>query len=864
MAYEMAFEDDGDFSRELPYGPVYGNPGDGILVLQNPKRPRALAFGCLWRVRPRNVGVVNDAVVLKMGADLETLFKGLVPGVTIQAILHLAPTDRVAAWSAYRDRGNGGGLPGDGAYDMNGFEEASIREGLAHSEGTRRWRLKEATTLFGARMVTPVSSLGVSHRVLSLARAEAHVLQRLNDEVEAELRPYVEPFEELRALCESVLGTVEVAAERLDCAGIHREVSRLLHPFRRGCRAYNPELPMRRQVLSMPATNRAGGWEFGPDVETEDSWQVQMMSLQEAPARTFPGMLSSLHPPADAESLALWEVVPDTPLTIVTQVGVPNQTDERSRLRQKRNFAHMQRNTLLGGEDPEKVTMRNDLDVMLRNTAQHILHTRVHVALWHRAARSLKSTLAAATQAGRRLDLDLLDEPVLGSTIFLQSLPLGVDLEFPKEQMLRRSRRLSSLAAAHLLPLYGDFTGTGTAAQLYVNRRGEAVTCDLFDSTTTAHTIVAGKSRSGKSFLANHLIKQVLPLGASVVILDRWASYDMTCEVFGGEYVDVDLDAPICFNPFAGDLRASHRTFLLALIDQMVSGTSGKDAGGMGTEEKAVCSKALSVFAEWHRQKRPGEEPMLRDFHDLLMNPTFDDRGKAGSIALRMSQYVGDGEYSGFLDGRNELNMTNPLTIFELAKLDKAVDLQSVLLLTLMYRLMAFITNPRAITQRKYLILDEVWALLKHDSAAAFLEEAARALARFRCCAMFMSQQLSDFSSPASMAIKNNAGNYALLQQNPEEVAAVRKLFDLSDQEERVLHQVRKRDEWGEFYWWQPEGKGGVVRLVPDPFSRWLVSQQQEEKAARERLKRERGSLSEAVAELARKYPAGLPRGVAA
>ena len=455
-------------------------------------------------------------------------------------------------------------------------------------------------------------------------------------------------------------------------------------------------------------------------------------------------------------------------------------------------------------------------------------------------------------------------EPVLGSTVFLQSLPLGVDLEFPKEQMFRRSRRISSLAAAHLLPLYGDFTGTATPAQLYVNRRGEAVTCDLFDSTTTAHTIVAGKSRSGKSFLVNHLIKQVRPLGSSVVILDRWASYDTTCEVFGGEYVDVDLDAPICFNPFAGDLKASHRTFLLALIDQMVSGTSGKDAVGMGQEEKAVVSKALSVFAKWQGENKPGEEPLLRDFYELLRNPTFDDMGRAGSIALRMSQFVGDGEYSGFMDGKNKLTMTNPLTIFELAKLEKAVDLQSVLLLTLMYRLMQFITDPSAITQRKYLILDEVWALLKHDSAAAFLEEAARALARFRCSAIFMSQQLSDFNSPASQAIKNNAGNYAFLQQNPEEVGAVKKLFDLSDQDERVLHQVRKRDHWGEFYWWQPEGKGGVVRLVPDPFSRWLVSQNQGEKAARQQLRDKYGSLRQAVAELARKYPAGLPRGVVA
>ena len=35
-----------------------------------------------------------------------------------------------------------------------------------------------------------------------------------------------------------------------------------------------------------------------------------------------------------------------------------------------------------------------------------------------------------------------------------------------------------------------------------------------------------------------------------------------------------------------------------------------------------------------------------------------------------------------------------------------------MLLLTLMYRLMQYITNPNARQQRKYLILDEAWALL--------------------------------------------------------------------------------------------------------------------------------------------------------
>ena len=181
-----------------------------------------------------------------------------------------------------------------------------------------------------------------------------------------------------------------------------------------------------------------------------------------------------------------------------------------------------------------------------------------------------------------------------------------------------------------------------------------------------------------------------------------------------------------------------------------------------------------------------------------------------------------------------------------------------------MYRLMQVVTNPQARQQRKYLILDEAWALLKHDSAAAFLEEAARALARFRCCAVFMSQQLSDFHSAAAQAIKNNSGNYLFLQQNPEEIGTVGGLFNLGDQDGRLLSLVRRRGTWGEAYLWQPEGTGGVIRLVPDPFLRWLASQKPHEKGAREKLRDELGGdLTEAVSQLARQHPMGLPQSMA-
>ena len=858
---DIARADHPPFAALLPYGPVVGDPDDGVILLQEPNNPRDAAVGCMWKVQPRNVGAIADEAVMQMAAVLQGLFRSLVPGTAIQVLMHMAPTDEVRRWSDFRK-------DAPDSYSLNEFQEASIREGLAHADGAKRWRLRNTTTLVTARLSAPVPDLRRQQRALSLFRSERTLLRHMNRLTETVLAQVLEELAELRVLCESVLDMAGVRHQRLDCTGIHREISRLLQPWQRSCRCYDPEVPMREQLLSVPArTTMQGAWTFGPDEtdpDREHAWQARVMSLQQAPPRTFPGILSSLHAPPDTEPFAPWEALPDMPLTLVTQVGVPDQADERALLRQKRNFAYLQRNTALGEEDPEKVRLREDLDRIMKDTTSHILHTRVHLVLWGRADRSMASTVSVLTQSARRLDLEFLPEDILGHQLFLQSLPLGLNLKYPRDRMLRRSRRISSLAAAHLLPLYGDYTGSETPVQLYINRRGEPVTCDLFDATTAAHTIVAGKSRSGKSFLVNHLIQQVLPLGSSVVILDRWASYDTTCEVYKGEYVEIDLDKPVCFNPFAGDLGSGHRTFLMALIDQMASGVSGQDAAGLGQIDKAVCSQALQAFAEWHQKEKPGEEPLLKDFCDLLRHPPFEDEGRASAIALRIAQYVGKGEYAGFVDGRNELRLSNSLAVFELAKLDKAKDLQSVLLLTLMYRLMQVVTDPAARQQRKYLILDEVWALLKHDSAAAFLEEAARALARFRCCAIFMSQQLSDFNSAAAQAIKNNSGNYLFLQQNPEEIGTVKELFNLSEQEARLLALVHKRETWGEGYLWQPEGAGGVIRLVPDPFLRWLASQKPHEKGAREKLRDELGGdLTAAVSHLARQYPMGMPQSMA-
>ena len=72
---------------------------------------------------------------------------------------------------------------------------------------------------------------------------------------------------------------------------------------------------------------------------------------------------------------------------------------------------------------------------------------------------------------------------------------------------------------------------------------------DPFDSPTAPHMLVTGTSGSGKSFLMAHLVQQVLPLGAQVVILDRLPSYQELCAVWEGQYVAMDFNAPRLLQP---------------------------------------------------------------------------------------------------------------------------------------------------------------------------------------------------------------------------------------------------------------------------------------------------------------------------
>ena len=780
-----------------------------------------------------NIEVRSETDCLYLGERLEGLFQILPEGSALQALMSIAPATSAPVWESARAHSDAAHVP---------WQRQAITAGLPHYEGaTLAGRLREFRTYVTVRLPLSALRTPLLHMLRTMVDPTAAAVEAITTRLRQLVTQQLAEFARLCMGVEQALGLVGLTPVRLQAPGILASLAQGLTPQQTDRPVWDPTMPLGAQALLEPLRTVPGGI-------CTPQLRAHVLSLRSAPKRTYPGLLSAPRAPQGAYPLAVWDLAREWPVTICANVVVPSQASCKTQLEWKRTFAVLQRITMFGSTSVEADTISHELDTLLGDafrTGRRVLKVRVHIVLWGPSVDHLRTLEDRVIQAGVSLDLQFLREPTLGATLFLHTLPLGFDPIYPKEDELRRGRTLPADNAAHLLPLYGGFRGTTTPAALYLNRRGETVLCDHFDFPTAPHALVTGTSGAGKSFFVNHFVQQVLPLGASVVIFDRLASYEGLCAVHGGRYITVDFDHPICSNPFVGPFDASHRAFLARLLTAMAS----QDEDHISVEERGIFAEALGIFA----QHRPYDrEPTLSDFIPLLRDTNFEWMDQGRRLALRLAPFYGDGPYAGFVDGPNAFELHERLTVVELSQLREAPDLQTVLMLVLMHHLTLYFAAPARRHRRKYMFNDEVWALMQHPVSARILVEMARTFRKLRTSAIFISQQGTDYAGPAGQAIKANTSVAYFLQQDTGEIEMLRTLFDLTPAEVDLIKTVSRRPQWSEAYVRLLEQKGGVIRLIPDPYLRYMATQDPLELAAREAtLDAADGDLHTALCQLA-------------
>lgn len=478
---------------------------------------------------------------------------------------------------------------------------------------------------------------------------------------------------------------------------------------------------------------------------------------------------------------------------------------------------------------PDLQERKADWDIVLKalDEGQQLIDLQHTVALF-----APPDEITRAEQAARALfrarGFELTNDSMMMAQALIGSLPMTWSAPFHAD--LKRMKRIStktSANAVHMSPLIAEWQGTGTPVLFFGGRRGQVMQIDVYDNPAGNHNVaIAGTSGSGKSLLLNEIAASYLGTGARVWIIDIGRSYEKACRYLGGSFIEFTESAPLSLNPFALVQDIDEDMELLQpLLAQMVSPReplNGFQYATLGAAIKRVWNDKRNAMT-------------VSDIHDLLATGRLgedrqeDDR-RLKDLAAMLHPYTREGAYGRYFEGASTIDFSADFIVLELEELKAKKDLQTVVLLIVMYRITREMYFSRE--RKKIVIIDEAWDLLSGGATAEFIEAGYRRARKYKGSFMSATQGVDDYyRNPAAKAALDNSDWMFLLRQKPESIERMDKLGQLAmdDAMKRLLQSLRtEHGAYSEIFIHSPVGSG-VGRLIVDPYSLLLFSSRAED-----------------------------------
>ena len=323
----------------------------------------------------------------------------------------------------------------------------------------------------------------------------------------------------------------------------------------------------------------------------------------------------------------------------------------------------------------------------------------------------------------------------------------------------------------------------------------------IFDrfSLENANMVVFAKSGAGKSFTVKLEALRSMMVGAEVLIIDPENEYQKLCDAVGGAYIRLSLNSDVRINPFdlpkvidaedANDaLRANlvtlHGLFRLMLGGSQMSSVSGGQVTSVLTpsEEADLDQALIDTYARAGITSDPrthqNTPPTIGNLYDTLLHMG----GSGPELANRLRKYT-TGTFAGIFSQQSNIDINNQMVVFNIR------DLEDELRPVAMYIVLSHIWNVvRAKQERRLLIVDEAWQLMKYDDSANFLFSLAKRARKYYLGLTTVTQDVEDFmSSKMGRAIVANSSMQLLLKQSSAAVDVLSDVFKLTEEEKKRL-----------------------------------------------------------------------------
>ena len=332
---------------------------------------------------------------------------------------------------------------------------------------------------------------------------------------------------------------------------------------------------------------------------------------------------------------------------------------------------------------------------------------------------------------------------------------------------------------------FTSFDLTSDTGILYgINRHNSSLV--LFDrfQLTNYNSVTFATSGAGKSYTIKLEILRSLMFDTEVIVIDPEREYEYLAEAAGGRFFNISLSSNHHINPFdlpkpqkdeaPEDILRSHIIELTGLFRLML--------GGLSPEEETTIDQAIhEVYAlkdiNGDVDFSEMEPPLLSDFEMVLAGMENSD-----SLISRLQKYT-SGTWSGFMNQPTNVDIHQKFVVFSLR------DMEDELKTIAMYIITNHIWSAiRRRLQKRLLVIDEAWWMMKSEDTASFLFSLAKRGRKYYLGLATITQDVDDFlRSPYGIPMLTNSSLQLLMKQSPTSIDLVQRTFNLTDEEKMLL-----------------------------------------------------------------------------
>ncbi len=281
-----------------------------------------------------------------------------------------------------------------------------------------------------------------------------------------------------------------------------------------------------------------------------------------------------------------------------------------------------------------------------------------------------------------------------------------------------------------------------------------------------AHSMILGRTGSGKSFLLNFLITNLQKYNPFTFIFDLGGSFESLTRLFGGSYLRVGLESTdFKINPFCHQPTKANLDFLALFLKVLLGSAVGRLDP---PTERELYEQIENLYSL---------DPPLRTL-DVLANTL------PRSLAHALAKWMRGGQFGFLFDNPQDTISFSRFQCFDFQQMSRYPELLEPLLFYILHRANESIANRNISSTFKAFFIDEAWIFLRNPSIQQYITEALKTWRKHNAAMILSTQSLDELKRSELLDVIVESCATKIFLANPDmDQDLYRRQFHLNDTE---------------------------------------------------------------------------------